>query len=205
MTMSPAAPAPGPKAANADVAIAVALATLKPAPQCQCFNCSCERCECNGGVCKCEACASAVAKTPTLGAEWTDYTTAREKAFREHRCMVVLVCSDNCPPCRELEKTLCRSDVAIALTSFACAKVHAESDPKLVADLGVTRFPSLVFSRPGPELIYWGTREGIQSPEQIKADAKSADAVPVEVRVPQATQFRPVLQGPVMRVVSGGC
>lgn len=174
----------------------VPVAYVAPSPSCNCPNCGCDKCECTGGTCRCPSCIAAVqdcgpncrCSGPWLG----NYAAAHAKATREKLPMLVVVSTTDCPPCRELERTLATVD----LTGFVCVKIDAATRPDLLPAFGVTRFPSLVVSGPGPGLAWRSTTAG----------ALDAGTIRGLLAPPLNSSFAaPLRFSPVSVVRSAGC
>lgn len=123
---------------------------------------------------------------------WVCYGTGRAKAEAERRPMLVVVTAANCPPCRQLERTLAGMD----LSSHVCVKVEWERDPALVAALEVRMFPSLVVSGPGPVLEWRSTTPGAIDAATIRREMAKAWAAP--------PQFAPVVVYQQAQPMRGG-
>lgn len=80
------------------------------------------------------------------GCVWT-YERTQSFAKSTGRPMLVVVCTDACPPCRALEATMADPGVAQVLAGYAVAKVHRRRDDAPWAE--VSDFPTLIVSAPG--------------------------------------------------------
>jgi Thioredoxin len=79
------------------------------------------------------------APTPVPAAPVT-YAAAREQAAHQNVPVLVVVCKDDCPPCRQMEATI----AGMNLQGVSVCEVRAEQEPYLVSAFGVSRFPTVV-------------------------------------------------------------
>lgn len=143
-------------------------------------SCSCVDCRCN------------------------DYAAAREKAARENLSVLVVLSTDPCAPCRDLERTL----AALDLKGVVVCKIDSAKRPDLVAAFAVQRFPTLVLSHPGGATERL-RREGVVDKATLLELLKPpVTNQPVQVtpawQVTPASVTQPVSRGFVFRS-SGGC
>jgi thiol-disulfide isomerase/thioredoxin len=85
-----------------------------------------------------------------------DLSIATQRAAAEGKLVLLHVYSDDCPPCRRLEKNVySRPDVAEAVArNFVPVRVHAKQRPEIVAKYNVRAWPTDVYLTPTGIEIY---------------------------------------------------
>jgi uncharacterized protein YyaL (SSP411 family) len=90
------------------------------------------------------------------GIAWTtNLRAAQDIAARDGKLILVHFYSDNCPPCRALEKNVFpRPEIAAAIhTNYVPVKVHVDTAPQLAERFGVEGWPTdLILTAAGLEV-----------------------------------------------------
>lgn len=99
------------------------------------------------GMCSIVFCSMALASAPAFAQEiaWqTNYSQARQLAAEQRRLILLHFYTDNCEPCRLVEKQVFpdRNVVDAIERNFIPVKLHERDNSELVRRYGVNRFPS---------------------------------------------------------------
>jgi thioredoxin-related protein len=85
-----------------------------------------------------------------------DYSSARAEADKKGLPLVIDFGTTNCYWCRKLDEITFRDTRIINLMNqqFVPLKINAEREPKLVQDLRINAYPTLVLAAPGGKILY---------------------------------------------------